>query len=167
MLNVSLAYAQAEAIRARKSDLINARNQLQAYKSTIDSNWQASEVNDVNRSLDAAIDRINRQIKEIDSVANDIRTQAQQIRAAQEAEARRQAELAAARQRAQQKNEAKRAMDAAAEARTKAEKALKDADKELSKKNSKANQTKLKEAKNALDEAIKKYEESVKKYNSL
>lgn len=168
MLNTNLANSQAEDLRSKVNDLNAAKSQLSQYRSIVNNNWKSSEVVYINRSIDAVIGKIDQQIREINSIANDIKTQAAQIRAAQEAEARRQAEIRRRQQaKIQAKNAARNEMNAADTKVKDAQQRLDELSKKLAKKANRANREAYENACKELNECIEIYNKAVDKYNAL
>lgn len=130
-VNISQANSQAAQLRTYATRLNQVKSYLISYKSSLDSNWRGDEI----KSIDSAIDAINRRIQNLQALLNSTATNivdsANQIRreeiAAEEArrraeEARKRAEEAARQRQAQEAQ--RRAAEIAAQ------KALDEAEKE-------------------------------------
>lgn len=168
MLDINLANAQAEALRSKINELNVAKSQLSSYKCDINNAWHSAEVTNINRSIDAAISKVDQQIREINNIANDIKTQAAQIRAAQEAEARRQAEIRAKQQaRARAKAAAKAELEELDKKVQEAERKFDELSKIYAKKSTKANKEAFEKALKELNDYIDSYNKAVEQYNSL
>ena len=63
MLDINLANAQAEALRSKINELNVAKSQLSSYKCDINNAWHSAEVTNINRSIDAAISKVDQQIQ--------------------------------------------------------------------------------------------------------
>ncbi|MEG1551025.1 MAG: hypothetical protein RR355_02020, partial [Oscillospiraceae bacterium] len=64
-----------------------ARNDLHSYKSSINFNWNSNEMVHINNAIDAAIERINYAINSLNSLSEDVRNTAAQIKREEDAAA--------------------------------------------------------------------------------
>lgn len=111
-INVSAANTQAAQLIDNISKLRDAKRQMQAYRSSISNNWQGKEVTYILTAIDRVIGDIDGAIRNLDSLSDDIKSVALQIKREEDAAAaaaRAAAERAAAERAAQQRAAAVRA----------------------------------------------------------
>lgn len=118
-INVSAANNQAAQLNDNISRLRDAKRQMQAYRSSVSNNWQGKEVTYILTAIDRVIGDIDSAIRNLDSLSDDIKSVATQIKREEDAAAaaaRAAAERAAAERAAQQRAAQQRAAAARAEA---------------------------------------------------
>ena len=111
-INVSAANTQAAQLIDNISKLRDAKRQMQAYRYSISNNWQGKEVTYILTAIDRVIGDIDGAIRNLDSLSDDIKSVALQIKREEDAAAaaaRAAAERAAAERAAQQRAAAVRA----------------------------------------------------------
>ena len=79
-ISVSTANNQATQIQNQVDELRKARKQLLAYKSSINTAWEAAEVPYINTAIDQVVGQIDAAINGMNSLGNDIRTVAATIK---------------------------------------------------------------------------------------
>lgn len=146
-VNISQANSQAAQLRTYATRLNQVKSYLISYKSSLDSNWRGDEI----KSIDSAIDAINRRIQNLQALLNSTATNivdsANQIRREEIAaeEARKRAEEAARQRQAQeaQRRAAEIAAQKALDEAEKERKAMDDLLKKIEKVSNKAKKKKL------------------------
>lgn len=111
-INVSAANNQAAQLNDNISKLRDAKRQMQAYRASVSNNWQGKEVTYILIAIDRVIGDIDSAIRNLDSLSDDIKSVASQIKREEDAAAaaaRAAAERAAAERAAQQRAAAARA----------------------------------------------------------
>lgn len=111
-INVSAANSQAAQLNDNISKLRDAKRQMQAYRSSVSNNWQGKEVTYILTAIDRVIGDIDSAIRNLDTLSDDIKSVASQIKREEDAAAaaaRAAAERAAAERAAQQRAAAARA----------------------------------------------------------
>ena len=111
-INVSAANNQAAQLNDNISKLRDAKRQMQAYRSSVSNNWQGKEVTYILTAIDRVIGDIDSAIRNLDSLSDDIKSVATQIKREEDAAAaaaRAAAERAAAERAAAARAEAARA----------------------------------------------------------
>ncbi len=99
-INVSAANNQANQLNDNVSKLFDAKKQMQVYRASLSANWQGKEVTYILDAIDKVIWDIDSAIRSLESLSNDIKSVAAQIkREEDEAAARAAAEQRAAEQR--------------------------------------------------------------------
>lgn len=88
-IDVNKANRQSQNLGDNISQLRNAKKQMLAYKTSVSGNWQGKEVGYINSAIDRVIRDIDNAIRGLDSLSNDIRNTAAQIRREEEAAAAR------------------------------------------------------------------------------
>ncbi len=117
-IDINLANNQAAQLRAYADQLRSAKNDLYKYKDTIVSAWRGTEAKSVIASIDAQTAKIDKVIKELESLSSNVQSTAASIKRQEEAAA------AAARERAErERREREQAAARAAAAREQAAKA--------------------------------------------
>ncbi|MBQ6264642.1 MAG: WXG100 family type VII secretion target [Clostridia bacterium] len=114
-IDFNLANNQAAQLRAYADQLRSAKNDLYKYKDTLVSAWRGTEAKSVIASIDAQTAKIDKVIKELESLSSNVQSTAASIK--------RQEEAAAAAARAKAERERREREQAAARARAEAEKA--------------------------------------------
>ncbi|WBL14619.1 hypothetical protein [Sutcliffiella sp. NC1] len=104
MGTVSYARNQVSEIVSNRSSLTRVIDQLNSFKTTLNSGWQAKEIDYVNIAIDNINKEINRITNELESIENAIMTAAYEIER-EEREARERAEREA-RERAEREKAA-------------------------------------------------------------
>lgn len=163
-INIYVANNQASQLMACANRLIQARNDLHSYKSSINFNWNSNEMVHINNAIDAAIERINYAINSLNSLSEDVRNTAAQIKREEDAaavRAKRAADRKAARNAAQ--TNLSNAQTLADENKKLLDEAIKAAKKAPTSKNVSA----LQKAQSVYDEAIKEVEKMQTIYNNL
>ena len=84
-INVNLANAQANQLSTNISQLSQAKNNLEDYKNSLNSNWQADEMSFINQAIERIMEQINSTINAIDSLVNDVRDTAAEIKREEDA----------------------------------------------------------------------------------
>lgn len=150
MIDVDSAKVRAMELREQAARLRTAYSALGQYQSSIQSNWQGAEVIFYINAINNAQERLKQVSNELDAIASDVCSAANQIRAEEEA-AKRAAEEAARR--------------AAEAARRAAEEAARRAAEEASKKAAEEAARRAAEdaSKKAAEEAAKKAAEAAKR----
>jgi len=110
-INVSAANSQAAQLNDNIAKLRDAKRQMQAYRSSVSNNWQGKEVTYILTAIDRVVGDIDSAIRNLDSLSDDIKSVASQIKREEDAAAaaRAAAERAAAERAAQQRAAAARA----------------------------------------------------------
>ena len=175
-IDINLANNQAAQLLTYADQLRTAKNDLLQYKDTIISAWRGPDAKRVIASVDTQIARIDKVIKELESLSNTVQSTAASIKRQEDAaaaEARRKAERekrereqAAARARAEKQsrvNAARENCDQALAEKEKLEKQLKEVEKNLN--NSSALTRHMYQIQKAqitvlLEQAMKKLEEA-------
>lgn len=120
-IDINLANNQAAQLRAYADQLRSAKNDLYNYKDTIVSAWRGTEAKSVIASIDAQTAKIDKVIKELESLSSNVQSTAASIKRQEEAAA------AAAREKAErERREREQAAARAAAAREQAAKAEKE-----------------------------------------
>lgn len=120
-IDINLANNQAAQLRAYADQLRTAKNDLYKYKDTIVSAWRGAEAKSVIASIDAQTVKIDKVIKELESLSSNVQSTAASIKRQEEAAA------AAARAKAErERREREQAAARAAAAREQAAKAEKE-----------------------------------------
>ncbi len=91
-INVNQAMSQAGNLSRSRAELEAAKRKLVSYRDQINSNWKGKEVPYFLRAIDQTIVSINHSIAELDSLKRDIVNTANQIRAQELEDERRQRE---------------------------------------------------------------------------
>ena len=86
-INVNTANDQAGQLNNNISQLRNAKRQMQAYRSSVSNNWQGKEVTYILTAIDQVVGDIDSAIRNLDSLSNDIKTVASQIKREEDAAA--------------------------------------------------------------------------------
>ena len=84
-INVNLANAQANQLSTNISQLSQAKNNLEDYKNSLNSNWQADEMSFINQAIERIMEQINSTMNAIDSLVNDVRDTAAEIKREEDA----------------------------------------------------------------------------------
>ena len=84
-INVNLANAQADQLSTNISQLSQAKNNLEDYKNSLNSNWQADEMSFINQAIERIMEQINSTMNAIDSLVNDVRDTAAEIKREEDA----------------------------------------------------------------------------------
>lgn len=79
-INVNATNAQAGQLSGYTNQLVSAKNQLSSYKSSILTNWQGQEVIYITRGIDQTIAQIDDVIRQLNSLSNDLKNTAAQIK---------------------------------------------------------------------------------------
>ncbi len=79
-INVNASNMQAGQLSSYANQLRNAKNQLNSYKSSLTSYWQGQEVTYITRGIDQTIAQIDGVIRQLNSLSNDLRNTAAQIK---------------------------------------------------------------------------------------
>ena len=117
-IDINLANNQAAQLRAYADQLRTAKNDLYKYKDTIVSAWRGTEAKSVIASIDAQTAKIDKVIRELESLSSNVQSTAASIKRQEEAAA------AAAREKAErERREREQAAARAAAAREQAAKA--------------------------------------------
>lgn len=109
-IDINLANNQAAQIRAYADQLRSAKNDLYKYKDTLISAWRGTEVKSVIASIDAQTAKIDKVIKELESLSNNVQSTAASIKRQEDAAA------AAARAKAERERQERARAEAAARA---------------------------------------------------
>ena len=86
-INVNTANNQAGQLNNNISQLRSAKKQMLAYKSSVSNNWQGKEVGYILTAIDQVVGDIDSAIRNLDSLSNDIKTVASQIKREEDAAA--------------------------------------------------------------------------------
>lgn len=86
-INVNAANNQAGQLNNNISQLRNAKKQMLAYKSSVSNNWQGKEVGYILTAIDQVVGDIDSAIRNLDSLSNDIKNTAAQIKREEDAAA--------------------------------------------------------------------------------
>ena len=105
-INVSAANTQAAQLNDNIAKLRDAKRQMQAYRSSISNNWQGKEVTYILTAIDRVIGDIDSAIRNLDSLSDDIKSTATQIKREEDAAA------AAARAKAEKQQRIRQAQTA-------------------------------------------------------
>ena len=111
-INVNAANNQSAQLNDNISKLRDTKRQMQAYRSSVSNNWQGKEVTYILTAIDRVIGDIDSAIRNLDSLSDDIKSVATQIKREEDAAAaaaRAAAERAAAERAAAARAEAARA----------------------------------------------------------
>ena len=79
-INISAANSQASQLRGYADKLQQAKNQLNNYKSSLETNWHGQEVAYITRGIDQTVAQIDDVIRQLNSLSNDLRNTAAQIK---------------------------------------------------------------------------------------
>ena len=109
-IDINLANNQAVQLRAYADQLRSAKNDLYKYKDTLVSAWRGTEVKSVIASIDAQTAKIDKVIKELESLSSNVQSTAASIKRQEDAAA------AAARAKAERERQERARAEAAARA---------------------------------------------------
>ena len=93
LIDLNMAINQARQIQTRSNNLRDARVKLLSFQRELQSNWRGAEMAGLNNAINSILNRMVSSSSDLDAIAAEIKTAAQEVRRQEEL-----AELAAAEQ---------------------------------------------------------------------